>query len=574
MTRALAIALPALVAVSLYAVLRDPAQPRTTSVPTLTAVAAPTVRAPLPAVADALPAMRDWAVGQQRIYDFDMALRIGLDDIEPQPSDAPLIHVRGDWTVTVLTIGDAVTLRAELADARLTPANYIESAEDLALPFQVTVARDGGLVEAAFPPEMGAAARQMLRQVAGAAQMTRPAGQTRWTANESDATGEYIAQYTLDGETLRRTKPRYLTLASAGAVKPVTGDVGFAIDSRSTFTLDASGHPATIVTEERMTVAGDTVMPTLSTLGNTRFTLRSVGKRDVTLTGEFDAEPIAAPLGSDAREAERLDRDLLGSDTLDSLLDDLSDAAQLERGDARKVRNLALPRLAAQFRLDPTSMQAALDALDDADEGTLRTVIAAVGATGTDASRDALIGLVDADQPRTLRDHALTAMNLMENANDATAQALTDLLDDDDEAVRHAAALALGGNARGGDFAETDPVSTLIARYAQAQSDGERMVIIDALGNAGDARAYPIIRGALSTPALSNSAVFALRFMPVAEVDEMLSTLLLQSPAEMMKLEALEVIAYRDRAAWQPMLASALKAEQSAKVQAAIRALL
>ena len=111
MTRALAIVLPALIAISLYAVLRSPNDARTTSVPTVTAVAAPTFRAPLPAVADALPAMRDWAVGQQRVYDFDMALRVGLDDAVPSASDAPLIQVRGDWTVTVLTIDDAVTLR-------------------------------------------------------------------------------------------------------------------------------------------------------------------------------------------------------------------------------------------------------------------------------------------------------------------------------------------------------------------------------------------------------------------------------------------------------------------------------
>jgi hypothetical protein len=452
----------------------------------------------------------------------------------------------------------------------LTPADYIDGAADLRAPFQVRVSREGQLLEAAFAPQMSAAARQMLRQVAAAAQMTRPVQQPQWTVEEADATGRYIARYQMDGEAVRRTKPRYLTLVSADA--PVAAPVGLQVDSQSRFTLDTSGHPATIETTERMRVPGDDVLPTLRTLSQTRFTLRSLSQSDAALAGTFVAESIAAPLGTDRRETERLDRDLLGDATVDSLLADLDAALDLDRSAARSARNHVMPRLAAQFRLAPETIRTALDAVADADESTLGTVVAAVGATGTNASRDALVGLLADDQPAAMRAHAVTAMNLMENADDSTVQALTALLDDD--ALQHAAALALGGNARHGDFAEADPVEILLAQYAQAQNDHARMVIIDALGNSGDERAWPTIRGALGVPALAESALFALRFLPVAEVDQLLGAVLLQSPAEMQKLNALKVIAYRDRAAWQGPLVAALEAEQSEKVQAAIRALL
>ena len=220
----------------------------------------------------------------------------------------------------------------------------------------------------------------------------------------------------------------------------------------------------------------------------------------------------------------------------------------------------------ALLRVKPETTAEIVQALRDnvesgGDKRVMAVLAGALGEAGTAEADAALVELVSSDLPASAKTNVVVAMATSKTPSAESVAALKGALDD--PGIGKTSALALGTQA--GKLTSTAPetaaaaVDELIARYTQVSTDAERLVYLEALANSGAVEVLPIIRAALASShaGLAQAAAHGLRFIPGADVDELLAALLDGSQSQPLTLQAIRAIAYRTPSLWQGPLSAA-----------------
>ncbi|HVV82175.1 MAG TPA: HEAT repeat domain-containing protein [Kofleriaceae bacterium] len=478
--------------------------------------------------------------------------RLALDEqagLDGKPAVA--ITTRGTWTT--VPRGDRLEVRYAAAELD-GPRDVVPAADALAAPIELS-RHDGVLDGIAFADGTPADARNFLTGLATTFQYSARDG-AGWKVSEEDLSGRYDAVYVRRGGAVERSRPAYTALRKGDALAPVGADP-VASDERSRFEVDADG----IV---RAQVAIDVSVP----MGE------GLPAAHLHVTGSLEREAIdwvPASRGAGlamlpirehvdvAAGAEAAARNLANSATVDSLLARALDVAGEDASD-RHVRNqrvALLHQLAVKVRFDPAAAQAIADAIvaHAGDESATMLLAGALSSTKVAAGTDALAGLAGRALPDGAHEAVVDALSLSEPATDQGIDALAHAIDG---AGGRQAALGVGIQGRAIRASEPSAADgatqTLLSRYASAADDGQRILYLQALGNAGDPAALPVLRQAIASgsPLVADAAIYSLRFLPGGEADDLLAGAL-ESDAH--ALAAIRAVAFRDKGLWASRLA-------------------
>lgn len=527
------------------------------------------------------------------------------------------------WLALRLQADDVTANAALRASIGMEDAAFARAASD---PFAVRIGDDGSVMAirfaAATPPTVCA----MLAAWAQAAQFVQPKdrvaaatgqpGPRKWQAHERDAQGDYQAGY------LRRDDGDYDKIWLDRAAQ---GPFGRKQATQVRFQL-AGATLAYVYWQQ----SGSLDLAQLGTATGQawfgiRLTLERSGAADVARVASVDPaalvdfDPATASAAAPAAQPT-----LPVAELVRAMQAEGATPAPLRRSDWRSAAIDALqarPNAAAE-------VDAALRA-GNLSEPAERTLLEALAGAGTPAAQEVLAGLaMDAAIAGSLRDRALVASTQAVDPSPAFVAALLRGVDAGGGPVAATTyAVPLGAAVR--KLNESDPVraralsgeltqrakNALVGRNAGAGAPSEPTLAdqrnwLAALGNAGDAAALPVVLNALQSPkaavrlaaahalrfqspndckeqmalAMANddaaevraALVHAARFMGPAAMQTFVDKALRFDRAELVRTEAAYTIASWSVAApgLRKMLATALAAEKSAKVQASIQGLL
>ncbi|HEV7557044.1 MAG TPA: HEAT repeat domain-containing protein, partial [Kofleriaceae bacterium] len=342
---------------------------------------------------------------------------------------------------------------------------------------------------------------------------------------EQDRTGFYEAAYTRDHGTIHKHKTRYDRVWIGADLLP------------NTELADCDGETAMTVDDERWLVDATGTVWVRMKAGK-----EAASSTTVTETSRFHLAselPDATGIGSFERDADRLvagdffgpDRDPYAQQQADALVSKGLSVASL-LGDLRMAgdsgqRGVAQLKMSALFRAHPTTVADATAAIRSGQlsKEDAQAVLGSLRDAATPVAIDALASVLGtAGVDNETRSAAAASMSLAKTTTPAAVASLRDAAADPDPTVRSSSILALGGVVpqAGGDGAGI--TSDLLGSLDRATSAEDRALYIRALGNAGQASAYPAIVAALDDPSplVQTAAVAALRFIDVADVDPLL----------------------------------------------------
>jgi hypothetical protein len=442
-------------------------------------------------------------------------LRLALDAIRPDGAGASALH------------GDP---------ARLSGA------------FHAVAEPTGRLASFAFPRGLGGAERATLKGLASALQLVRPdPGAASWRATEQDATGEYEAAYRASGGAIHKVKERFVRARGPRGLAPIGDPEAYRVTSSIDFDLDASGWPRAASEDETLAVKAGAVR--IEASSRTRAHLAAIEQAPdlariaAAEQAALEPEPEVDAAGFAAAK-RRADEGLVGGASYAALLGDLA------AGDAR-LRNRAMARMAALFRLQPEGAAGAAGAILRGELGTsaARRVIGALGGAGTPEAQQALASVLDAEGAAPeARTDAAAALGMARQPTEHGKRALVRAAVAADRDLASTATLGLGNLARRmseqGSGDPSDVIAMLIRRLQGAAGDAERILCLDALGNSGDPRALPAIAPYLAAAEvrIRAAAVEALRFMAGADGEVAAA---LQDPGPSVRRAAAGALAYR-----------------------------
>jgi HEAT repeat protein len=581
-------------------------------------VSSPAAPSP-PASVDARSAGRLWRVGHARTYELRSDRRItftaqpSADRASPSPvsqaedRDQFRLAIAANLQLAVVQ-ADAlsVLIEALLIDPRVEVGALDRAATGRLLgllqqPLYLQLSPTGQLRGMRLPSGHSPFSRGLLKALfgnlqyvssdrAGAGGKSAPgatASQT-WTSREFDATGEYEARYELstDRRTCRKTRLRYTQVSTAQGLLPVAslGQLrgGLQVQLELDPNADAAAEVIGLRGEEDLQIDPGPGMPQVASAGS--FSLRFLQSQPLP-----DASARASrALGSDYEivamgQAEldpdserRSDQGLVRGASFAELLSRLAGLSATADGAERAE---LLSRVAALVRLEPaTAAQAQAAIVAGASGATTRTLLGALGAAASEPAQSALVGLAgNAALSVDVRSNAVAMLGLGEHPSDATVAALGKLSGDGNADVRGTAALALGNAAlaqrRAGQVGESEQAADeLLAKLAAATTVDEQILYLQALGNAGDARALPAIQSALASPdeELRSAAVTALRFIAAEPVDALIASTLLRDPSVRVRRSAVFAAGFRTLIAILPALRGAALGDAEQTVRAEI----
>jgi hypothetical protein len=491
-----------------------------------------------------------WEPGVAYAQTVDLKIGIGTRD-QGNEGSKQLVQLRlGGRLETLVSevIGKEVRVRLRLVDPKVNAGNKsvpTEAVTALATPFFADYDDRGRALRLHVPPGLESAARGLLRELVATTQLTMPERSTaRWSAVESDTTGDYKASYKALGTTkIVRQKAGYVPTSS------VTGDerkqpkpqiVAYGAE----FELDDWGRVKDLKCTSSMTTATDGTE--MSFEARSELSLKTLSRsRETQGLPLSSAGLVAIPITSDPSEAEdskNLDRQLVAGSDVKGILVALSNGKD---GDAARPRT----RLEALFRLDPSAIQTALAMLDDTNAPT---VLASLGGAGTAEAQKAL-GDVLRDDRRSPAERlaAVDGVFSLENPTAETATALEALTRSDHPELKQNASLALGVAAA--RMAEDDPaaakgvVQRMTADYASSKDSHEQIRVVGGLGNTRSADSLGALTQAMASkdPAVRAAAAAALRFVPDPAADVLLSKALTSDPDKNVRNAALLAAGYR-----------------------------
>ena len=464
----------------------------------------------------------------------------------------------------------------------LNPGMRRAAEAEFQTPFFVSLDSEGRAQTFHFEPNVSAPVRNQLKSLMSAAQVVGArTDEERWSHEESDPMGEFLATYTrhTDG-TIRRQKERYLRTPSPAGMQPVVEGMITIDESEGRITLDALGGLVKLDATTIVSVAPGMGMAAIRTTSRVAFE-RIATARAPHLVGLFsdayrslEVEAMAAYTGDERGELRAHDERLLkGADytVIESALTRIAQSPE-----DRALRSETMVKAQALFRLEPRAALRAgstVRSLDDAH--ATQVLIGALGGAGTEEAQAVLRdfafgGELDLDG----QVQAIAALGMTDAPTAETLEALTEGIASADEDVSNTSALALGNAVNElneqGELSETeDPIATLIALFESAQTMEEQILALKALGNSGDLRAMPTIQSVLTTggAAIRGAAVDALRFMPDATADALIAQTMLQDPSYGVRRDAITAASYREVLVHLASLTQVLQADPSAIVR-------
>ncbi len=487
---------------------------------------------------------RRWDAGTTYVYELESsrALVMHGDQGAGQPRTLAL---SGRLSISVVgPAEDGILLRLALDANRPAGAGaaaLLDASARLSGAFYAVAEPTGKLVSFSFPRGLGGTERATLKGLASTLQLVvSEPGAASWRTTEQDASGEYEAAYEASGRGIHKAKERFVRARGPRGLTPIKDPSSYAVTSSIDFELDASGWPRSASEDETLAVTASAMR--IEAKSRTIARLASIEQ-----TADL-ARRVAAEQGALEREAEadvegfaaarrRADEGLIDGASYQALLGELADADV-------KLRNRAMARLAALFRVRPEEAARAADSILRGAVGgePAKRLIGALGGAGTAQAQQALASVLGADGAAAeTRGDAAAALGMTKHPTAGSKQALLAASASSDREVSSTATLGLGNLARrmneeAGDTA--DAIAALIRGLEGATDDAERVLYLDALGNSGDARALSAIEPYLAHAEVRvrTAAVEALRFM--AGVEQRIVTALGDHAAEVRRAAA------------------------------------
>ncbi|MDI3289361.1 hypothetical protein [Polyangium sp. 15x6] len=539
----------------------------------LSPVAAATA-APAPAEVSITPSARAEAT-ERRVYAVTLSRHVTI-------GGETFVETRLEGRISFLPIPGTSLCEARLVDPSLdVKGGESPSMADLRRPVLLAHDEDGRLEGVRFDARTDEASRLLLTSLVTATQYTRGKG-AAWSADETDGSGVYRADYERNGErTIVRRKRGFVRMHEGLTPLAAEGELRILVDGKDVIE-SATAHERSRTS--RKTAIGDVA-------GELRVSLRLVDRAEATsrelaaaraLVEDYEAPRMAMPRRDRSASKREMDERRAAGHDLAELRAAFAETDGQPRDEVGKRRAALLHTAGALFRVDPAEVLAAGRALatrgvTDAEANFLAGGLAAAG---TEEAAHALANtLTSSEATIEAQRHAAVSLAMMPVADEGTVSALSKGAASDDPALGNLSTMALGAAGRtlatNGDVGEgLDPVADLLARYASATDDAERDMLLAALGNSGDARAFEVIQGALGSARLAKTAAYALRFLAMPEADTLLHTLGTMSPDPEVRRATYRAAFFRDANVWLPWLEAALAKEKDTRVLEAIRAAL
>jgi hypothetical protein len=472
-----------------------------------------------------------WERGSNAVYTLNMRSRVEAD------SGGVLADLRleGPLRVSVLETAPSIslqvsfegTLRIGDGAARDAAAQREVAAFEAGLktPYVIDLAPSGALHGLRVDPSLPSPIVKIWQAFAATLQTSaHAAGATRWSGQEVDEVGTYLADYEQDGAgSFTRTKPRYeKTRSSVATYELLAGS--------ATFSLDAARRLRGLDAHEKMRARASSGALSFVSVMDVSLKRTAVG-RGTPGTPASLAKLVAATPGqtTDAPTGSTDDARIGGrtlSSVLAALLDLQSRGSSLGEAD-KEHRGRAYVALAALLRRGPEHLAAVREHIEK--HGPLAsTLITALRDADTAESQALLAELIEGEAlSREMRMDATRSLSRVEHPTADTVRALAALQADAE--LRVQATYGLGSNLYRLQRQQPELARSLAARLIgqleDADEDIERATLLTALGNAGAPEALDAIEAQLASAEeyVRVAAADALRRIPGAAADQLLA---------------------------------------------------
>ncbi len=416
-------------------------------------------------------------------------------------------------------------------------------------------------------------------------------GTVRWDGEEDDTTGLSVVAYTRSGANLEKRKQSYRALATPAGLKPVDASLKVVPrEALAQLSLEVSGWPESVTSTELVEIfqasPGPNGLPqpyrvaTVTTRASLRLATHALTGALPPADADWRGQPerrlahASEPPGGleDHRPPQFLLDELRATESINDEAERLraQSALLLPLSDAMRRMPLAT-RMASEALRSPKGIS-----LDRAS-----TLIGALMSAGTPEAQLEL-GRV-AREPRVderIRRQALGQLGLVEKPTAESVTLARESLSSADVDERATGSLALGSMTRSlrqaGDPLATDTTQVLLGLLREARTELDKVLALDALGNAGAPEALPTLLAALLAPEpmVRNSAVRALRQMPSGAADEAINRTLFKDPEPLVREGAVFALGFRELTRHLTAIRSALSVEPQPRVRLALVRLL
>ncbi len=452
---------------------------------------------------------------------------------------------------------------ADAADPGSQGARALDEA--VQRPFFLVFSNDGRFREARGAAGLPVFVGRMWQALGEYLQVVREPGES-WQASESDASGNYLAEYKLSGDTLFKQKSGYPSL-TAKHLKSY--DVR---QSDEQFRFDNPPALRAVALKEGLTaIAVDGPFATFDS--NTELELEATTPLHPSVNATFAGLVAQAKAlkTNGSQDPAAYDRARAGGLSVAEAYARLGEIKADDKG-RRDRAERAFVALTALLRQDPKNL--ALLASKLAKDGPLtEPLLAALRDASTPESQALLAKMAAPDSPLSAENRLEAARSLsrVPTPTAQTVEALKSLRSDATVGVQ--ATYGLGSALH--RLENQDPAlaestrDALSTQLDQAQTPAQQAAVLTALGNAGSGAMLEKIRGYISNPssAVRSAAAQALRRIPGAEPDGMLAALS-RDPVADVRWNAVDAISERELS---PVLAAALSERALGETEFAIR---
>jgi HEAT repeat protein len=487
-----------------------------------------------------------WVIGARHRYSVEAHLEFGRSEA----GDAPAAAVT--WTGTLeaivtshhdglVEVGYSLTTpRFVVKGGPEQPRSVPQMEQQLAATFAASYDARGRLRQIRTPASLGIEAQPFVRGLLSSMQFTMPpSDKPEWSGEELDIAGEYAATYQrLDQKgRYRRSKQRYLRIAGPRGLNAEGASAQAVGNAVSYFTIGSDGRLAALDMSENggVRVANQGTQFNSHVRLSVRLLERGKASADAMASRVRDLGPAGLPWleASAASSGEKADRELVNGADLKTLL------AELDRlpPSAMQDRATIQARLSALLRLDARAMDDAVARIRGNDPNA-DMLAAALGGADTKETQKALVKLaIEPGGDGKAQGRALANLTAIDHPDPSVMGDLKPLLNDPNPDVARAAALAVG--ATSSRTAELDPGRAraanedLLASLEHSKTEDDKVWALRALGNAANPEAIPALKETLASPnpVLREAAGEALRAIPGAEAEQLLSTTMLLDPS-------------------------------------------
>jgi HEAT repeat protein len=509
-----------------------------------------------------------WSVGERLVYAVSIGATLGGG--QDPAADATVLRGSAALDLSVVSVAaQELVLQAAVSEISLTARSrqmaerHVENhvREGLSRPFLIHLRPDGYVDAIQMDAQTRGMDRSLLRTIVAGLSFVGPregaAHANEWSTDEADQNGVATVSYVKVGP--RRFKKvktgyKYLELSHHLPLGAKGGAPSIAFEG--TVERGSDGVLETVDGVERLSIP----FGRASFRAETQLKLE-LKHRGVTSADALDATGLPKTTlydygpedGPSAANLEQRRRDLVAGASFATLSRELEGLPATKENWAARWN--VKRRMTALLELDSTNLPAIRDKLKRSrSQDETDMLLAALSDAATPGAQASLAALAsDSEATPQLRGSAVIHMGLQQHPTAETIATLSTMVEGSNlEDLKDSAALALGSAARQARDARTageaprEAVAGLTTAYAKATDAQQRKVYLDALGNAADAQALPIIKEALADPdpVIRGAAANAARSIPGPEADAVIATAL-RDPENLVRTRAL--MALEDR---------------------------